>query len=252
MFQSANIGNSAEIASTFSLKLQPSPALFLPSSEGEARWGCCNASRAPSRKTNALPLTAPPSTSLRSATSPSEGGEENNPILSAQWRCLPGSGAPSFRSDPSIRPGLEPGLLRVRGVINFSSSRVARSAYRGTPRTDPEPMPGRRGGFEQPERQVPLWTGYMGDSVCGSFRFPSARPDAGPARHVWVGLRKTRGRCVPGPDQGVAWAMKRSGTGSPHWDWKPISAGTRLAGWPALSRSLSVQCSCTRPHGSHQ
>ena len=44
--------------------------------------------------------------------------------------------------DPSIRPGLEPGLLRVRGVINFSSSRVARSAYRGTPRTPirgPEP-----------------------------------------------------------------------------------------------------------------
>ena len=88
---------------------------------------------------------------------------------------------PDFAApDPSIRPGLEPGLLRVRGVINFSSSRVARSAYRGTPRTDPEPMPGRRGGFET----LPYSAGRMPPrrsiKIESSAKCAAPDPDPGP------------------------------------------------------------------------
>src|SRR5207245_911096 len=46
--------------------------------------------------------------------------------------------------------------------------------------------------------------------------------------------------------------MNRSGGFSPHWLLNPSSADSRLLPLFALSRSVSAQRSCTRPHGSAQ
>jgi len=54
------------------------------------------------------------------------------------------------------------------------------------------------------------------------------------------------------PGYGIAWVMNSCGTGSPHCELNPSSAGSSLGRWLELSTSVSVQCSCTRPHGSFQ
>ena len=53
-------------------------------------------------------------------------------------------------------------------------------------------------------------------------------------------------------DHGLAWPRNRSGGRSPHCDWKPSSALSRLPPFAALRRSVSAQRSWTRPHGSLQ
>ena len=51
---------------------------------------------------------------------------------------------------------------------------------------------------------------------------------------------------------GTACVMNDCGGGPPHCDCKPSSADSRFGAVRAFSTSVSVQCSCTRPHGSFQ
>ena len=51
---------------------------------------------------------------------------------------------------------------------------------------------------------------------------------------------------------GTACVMNDCGGGLPHCDCRPSSAESRLGGVRAFSTSVSVQCSCTRAHGSFQ
>src|SRR5438477_8909548 len=52
--------------------------------------------------------------------------------------------------------------------------------------------------------------------------------------------------------QGIACSTKLCGGGSPHCVLSPISTGCCAERLRAFSTSVSVQCSCTRRHGSSQ
>jgi hypothetical protein len=51
---------------------------------------------------------------------------------------------------------------------------------------------------------------------------------------------------------GVTWPINFSGGRVPHCERNPSSAETRLPPLCTFNRSVSAQCSCTRPHGSAQ
>src|SRR5262249_55266094 len=51
---------------------------------------------------------------------------------------------------------------------------------------------------------------------------------------------------------GLAWSMNLAGGASPHCEVSASSAATRFDPFARFKRSLSAQCSCTRPQGSAQ